>query len=147
MLTAELGDALADPDADLTVFAPNDAAFMRLAKNLGWDMQGGEEGAWLFLVGALTELGGEDGPIPVLTAILLYHVAPESLTFFDIIIKSIFGSTIETLQGATIRPFFFVLEDNEPDLQDPFLFVPFNVQASNGIIHTIGRVLIPVDLP
>ena len=34
--TAGLVDALAAVDADLTVFAPNDAAFVRLARDLGF---------------------------------------------------------------------------------------------------------------
>lgn len=93
---------------------------------------------------ALTELGGDDGPIPVLTNILLYHVAPESLRPFDVI----FSPEIPTLlKGAVIRPRLFRLRDNDPDLRDPFLFFPINIRADNGIIHTISRVLIPVDLP
>jgi uncharacterized surface protein with fasciclin (FAS1) repeats len=145
VLTAGLEGALADESADLTVFAPNDFAFKRLAYDLGCEC-GSEEEAWNFLVEVLTDLG-EGDPIPVLTDILTYHVAPESLSVFDVIIYSVFGIDIQTLQGATITPFFFRFIDNEPDLGDPFLFWPFNVQASNGIIHTVTRVLIPVDLP
>ena len=145
VIAADLADALADPNADLTVFAPNDFAFMRLASDLGWDGNGGEKGAWNAIVGVLTELGGGD-PIPVLTTILTYHVAPESLTFIDVIILSFFGETITTLQGGEITPRFFKLVDNDPDFRDPFLFVPFNVRVDNGVIHTISRVLIPVDL-
>ena len=107
VLTAELAEALADPNADYTLFAPNDRAFIRLARDLGyegWD----EEETWLFLVDALTELGGGD-PIPVLTDILLYHVGGESLDFIDVLM--------------------------------------FNVYLSNGIVHTINRVLIPLELP
>ncbi len=36
VITAELVDALADDTADLTVFAPNDLAFVRLARDLGY---------------------------------------------------------------------------------------------------------------
>ena len=139
--TAGLVDALDNPDDRLTVFAPNDAAFVRLARDFGY--VGSNEGeAWNFLVETLTEVGGGD-PIPVLTDVLLYHVAPKRLSLLQVI----FAQQIETLQGATSKPFFIIFRDNEPDLRNPKLFYPFNLRATNGIIHTINRVLIPVDLP
>jgi uncharacterized surface protein with fasciclin (FAS1) repeats len=142
VVAADLAEALADPTIDVTVFAPNDLAFIRTARDLGY--RGfSEEGAWNFLVGALTELGGDGGPIPVLTQILLYHVAPERLGPFQVI----FSREITTLQGGVIRPRIFRLRDNEPDLSDPYLFFPLDVQAENGVIHTINRVLIPIDIP
>ncbi len=144
--TAGLVDALADPDAELTLFAPNDYAFIRLARDLGFEGFG-EEAAWDFLVEALTGLGDGD-PIPVLTDVLSYHVAPDSVSLIDVLIQSFLGNTLPTLlEGATIKPFFVVLIDNEPDLDNPFVFLPINVKTGNGIVHTITRVLIPLDLP
>ena len=146
VVTADLADALADPNAELTVFAPNDRAFVRLARDLGYEGGYDEEAAWNYLVGALTELGGGD-PIPVLTDVLLYHVAPGDLRPLDLILATIFGGQIETLLGATIRPFFFILVDNDPDLRNPFVVRPIDIEASNGRIHAISRVLAPIDLP
>ena len=145
VIAADLVGPLADPTADLTVFSPNDAAFIRLARDFGyegWD----EAGAWDAIVAALTELGGGD-PIPVLTDVLLYHVAPDRVSAFEFILLSFFGMPIETLQGGEFQPFFFRLIDNEPDLRDPTLAFPLNLHLENGYIHTITRVLIPVDLP
>ena len=143
--TANLVGAVADPNASLTVFAPNDRAFLRLANDLGY-VGNDESGAWDFLVEALTGLGGGN-PIPVLQDVLLYHVVGKKVSLFDVVILSIFRKNITTLQGATITPRFFRLVDNEPDLRDPRVRRPINLRASNGIIHGINRVLIPINLP
>ena len=145
VVTAGLAEALADENANLTVFAPNDRAFIRLARDLGYDGSD-EAGAWEFLVAALTDLGGGD-PIPVLTDVLLYHVAPDRIGVFRFFLAALFRVEIPTLLGPTVRPFLFGLVDNEPDLRNPRLRIPVNIRASNGIIHTISRVLIPLDLP
>ena len=144
--TANLVSAVADPAANLTVFAPNDRAFLRLATDLGFTGTT-ESGAWTFLVGALTQLGNGN-PVPVLTNVLLYHVAGERLTAFNVIVRSITGTRIDTLlAGATIRPFFLTLVDNDPNIANPVLTLPINRNASNGIIHGVNRVLLPIDLP
>lgn len=144
--TANLVAAVSNPTASLTVFAPNDRAFLRLARDLGFTGTT-EAAAWQFLVGALTQLGNGD-PIPVLTNVLLYHVVGERITAFDVIIRSFTGARITTLlAGATIRPFFLRLIDNDPSIADPLLTLPINLRASNGIIHGVSRVLLPVDLP
>ena len=142
----DLADALADPDAELTVFAPNDAAFVRLAKDLGYEGGYNETEAWKYLVAALAGLGDGD-PVPVLTDILLYHVVAGDVRPVDLILSTIFGRDITTLLGATIRPFFIFLIDNEPGIRDARVTFPLDIEASNGRIHTVNRVLIPVDLP
>lgn len=146
VVTADLADALADPEAELTVFAPNDAAFVRLARDLGYVGGYNETEAWKYLVAALTGLGDGD-PVPVLTDILLYHVVAGDVRPVDLILSTIFGRDITTLLGATIRPFFIFLIDNEPDIRNARVGFPLDIEASNGRIHTVTRVLIPVDLP
>lgn len=141
VLAAGLDTALADPTFDGTLFAPNDLAFIFLARDLGYTGFSEDE-AFTTIVDALTGLGGGD-PIPLLTDILLYHVSPDNLRPLQVI----FANSIDTLQGATITPRLIRLQDNEPDLRDPFLFIPLNVRASNGRLHTITRVLLPIDVP
>lgn len=149
VLAADLGDALADPNASLTVWAPNDRAFIRLAQDLGY---GGsdEAGAFDAIVAFLSGLPG--GLLPNLTAVLTYHVTPGERNVFQVV----FTRQFPTLQGATIdhevsfAAFFngniLKLRDQDPGLADPSLTFPLQVNASNGVIHTIDRVLIPVNL-
>jgi uncharacterized surface protein with fasciclin (FAS1) repeats len=143
VLTAGLQGALADQSASITVFAPTDAAFMRTARDLGFTGSTEAE-AWSFLVTALTGLGGGD-PVPVLTSILLYHVAPGVLTPGDVL-SSTEISTL--LSGAVVRPHpVRMLRDNDPDLRDPRLLPNrLNIWAQNGVIHAIDRVLIPINI-
>lgn len=145
LTAADLVNAVADPQANLTVFAPNDAAFIRLANDLGY-VGNDESDAWDFLVTALTQLGNGD-PIPVLTDVLLYHVVPERIGLIGVIIRSFFRVDIDTaLTGVTITPRYFVLRDKDPEIANPRVRWPLNIFASNGVIHTIDRVLLPIDL-
>lgn len=140
-IAANLVGALDDPSASLTVFAPNDRAFVLLARDLGftaWD----EAGAWQFLVSALTQLGNGD-PIPVLTNVLLYHVAPGRLGIWDVALSS----KVTTLLGSDFGVRLVRLVDADPDIKNPtVLALGSNITASNGIVHTISRVLLPINL-
>ena len=139
LFNAGLGEALADPEADLTVFAPTDAAFIGAAQALGFE--GSDEGeAFAFIVEALTLLGGGD-PIPLLQTVLGYHVVPESLQSAQVL----GADSITTLIGAALGVDFAKLVDLEPDLPNAG-FEALDIQASNGVVHVIDGVLIPADL-
>lgn len=139
--TAGLVDALNDPAAKLTVFAPNDRAFVWLARDLGFEGRD-EAGAWDYLVGALTGLGNGD-PVPVLKNVLLYHVAPEALGIFDVA----FSNKVDTLLGTSFGVKFVVLVDADPDFRSAVVLPrSSNIEASNGVVHTISRVLLPIDI-
>lgn len=136
---AELTGALDDAHADLTTFAPVDQAFINLANALGY-AGSDEEGAFGYLVEALTLLGGGD-PIPLLADILLYHVAPESLQASQVLS----ATQIDTLLGATIGVDGAALVDNDPDIPNPNI-IDTDIQAANGVVHVIDGVLIPADV-
>ncbi len=130
-------------DLDVTVFAPNDRAFLRLARDLGFEGHG-EEAAWNFIVGALVDvLGSEATALAVLTDVLTYHVSPDNIPVFGVLWRK---GPIDTLNGETIGGKFLRLADNDPGLRDPRVTFPLQVNASNGVIHTIDRVLLPVNL-
>ncbi len=140
VITAGLAAALDDPTADLTVFAPNDAAFVGLAQTLGFTGTSESE-AFAYLVEALTLLSGGSDPVPLLTDILLYHVAPGSLFAADVLA----AESITTLLGADVGVSGTTLVDGDQDLTDPNI-IAVNVEASNGVVHVIDGVLIPVDV-
>ena len=144
LIAADLVGAVDDAAADLTVFAPTDQGFVRLARDLGYAESGyNEAGAFAYIVEQLTVLGGGD-PIPVLTDVLLYHVSPGS-TFYG----SLRGQVTEvpTLLGASITAEGRTLVDAAPGLENPRIKNPLtDIQASNGVIHGINRVLIPLDI-
>ena len=142
VLATKLDGALSDPEAKLTVFAPNDKAFIRTAQSLGYTGSS-EQGTWNFLVGAFTNLGKGD-PIPVLKNVLLYHVAEGRLSSSRVLEKS----SIKTLLGERFKVDGIKLIDKDPDIPNPRLNLDaLDMKAGDGIIHGITRVLIPINIP
>jgi uncharacterized surface protein with fasciclin (FAS1) repeats len=141
--------ALANPDAALTVFAPNDRAFQVLAHDLTGRWYRTEQGVVNGIVGAL----GADA-IDTLETVLLYHVLPGKVTFAQA--KALSGTSVATVLGPTIKLRYYpwvktlVLVDKDPTDLNPWVVnSKRNIETSNGksIIHGIALVLRPADLP
>jgi len=142
LTAADLTGVLDDPNADLTAFAPTDGAFVALSQSLGYG-DNDEAGAFSYLVDALRLLNGGNDPIELLTTVLTYHVAGQSLQASQVVT----ADEITTLQGGTIGVDAENLKliDADPDIADPGL-VATDIQAANGIIHVLDGVLLPADL-
>ncbi|MGJ8605898.1 MAG: fasciclin domain-containing protein [Marivita sp.] len=140
LTAAGLTRALDDPDSALTVFAPNDAAFVATAQTLGFEGSD-EAGAFDYIVQAVTLLSQGANPVPLLSDILLYHVAPGVLDA-DAVLGA---SSIQTLLGVDLGVEGAALVDADPDLPDATI-ITTDIAATNGIVHVIDGVLIPVDL-
>ena len=117
-----LDEAVDDPDASLTVFTPSDAAFALV------------DGDFVNYLSANTD---------ILSLILTYHVVAGVLTSQDLVAHP--APTVVTLAEQTITPDVrtegLVLENvnNVPALVE----LP-DVQASNGMVHAINKVLVPL---
>jgi len=108
-----------------TVFAPNDAAFLKLG------LAPTESGTVSALVGAL----GVDG----VRQVLLYHVARGARGAEDVVP----ATRIKTLQGS-----FITKESGSTTLSDAVgrdvqIIAPFDLRLANGYIHTVDQVLLP----
>jgi len=139
LVATGLADAVASTD-DITVLAPNDWAFIRLARDLGyagWD----EAGALGFLIEAT---GFESAERPgILADVLLYHVAPGAQELNELR----FDRDVETLlEGKTFDVTFWRVIDNDRNDRNPIFRRPSNIEATNGIVHTVNQVLRPIDL-
>ena len=54
------------------------------------------------------------------------------------------AGSLTMANGGTVRPRGLFLRDETPALRDPRLVLSgLNIQATNGVIHTINRVLVP----
>ncbi|KQX05361.1 MULTISPECIES: fasciclin domain-containing protein [unclassified Leifsonia] len=124
---------LADTSTKFTVFAPNDRAFARLVKDLTGTAPASEAAALTTITGAFT--------IDEIKNILLYHVvAGKALSP----VKVIFAGKLTMANGGIVKPRLITLRDESPTLKDPKLVLrAINIKASNGVIHTIDRVLVP----
>lgn len=130
-------EALSDPEAELTVFAPTDAAFAALAETLG------EEA----FAGVLADQ-------VALTDILLYHVLDGAVTSSDLVALldaeaeatgSEDGATyidVPTLNGQ----YLYIARDADGVItidNNVLSLEMVDIEASNGVIHVVDAVLLP----
>ncbi|MEX0319267.1 MAG: fasciclin domain-containing protein [Ruegeria sp.] len=146
VIAAGLADTLNSDDVALTVFAPNDAAFIGLAQTLGF--KGSDEnGALSYIIEALTLLGGGD-PVPLLSEILKYHVVDGKFNL-EAVAGLGNGAAIGTLQGGDLKLNLASmppsLGDADDGIHDPGL-IAFDIKATNGIIHVLDGVLLPISV-
>lgn len=134
VLYTGLEGVLGDPNASLTVFAPNDRAFLTLVKDLTGVAPASEADALTTIVAALSR--------DQITNVLLYHATAGNLGKVDVNR----AKSLTMANGGIVNPRGVNLRD-EGALTDPRIVrSASDIQASNGVIHTIDRVLIPGNL-
>ena len=128
-----LAPTLADESNTFTVFAPNDRAFKRLVADLSGTYPASEKAALDAILATFT--------VDQIRNVLLYHVvAGKKLSPLQVL----FAGRLTMANGGTVRPRGLFLRDETPALRDPRLLLSgINIQATNGVIHTINRVLVP----
>ena len=133
VLATGLDGALADTSQKYTVFAPDDRAFLRLVTDLTGTAPASEAEALTTITSAFSADQIEN--------ILLYHVvAGKKLSPLRVLT----ARSLTMANGGTVQPRGIKLRDESPQLTDPRLVLrKINIQASNGVIHTIDRVLVP----
>jgi len=128
-----------DPDAELTVFAPNDQAFINLAQDLGYD--GDDEAGALETILTASAEADPDNPLALLEGVLTFHISPGAQDA-----DAVLGADqVETLQGTALGVEGTQLIDQDPDAATANI-IATDVAASNGVAHVIDEVLLPIDL-
>jgi uncharacterized surface protein with fasciclin (FAS1) repeats len=115
--SAGLAGALSKPGANLTVFAPTDAAFAKVPK------------------ATLAKLGKDK---KALQAVLLYHVVKGKVPAAKVVTLN--GKSATTLNGAPVK---IAVRGGSVYLNGNTKVITTDVKASNGIIHVIDKVLLP----
>ena len=124
---AGLQDALSDPGATLTVFAPTNEAFEAALASLGLTAE---------------ELLADT---ETLTAILTYHVLGDVVTSSDIVAAGTEEIPVEMLSGEELV--VAVGDDGTVGFVDQTATVTMaDIEASNGVIHVIDAVLLPPSM-
>lgn len=134
VVAAGLAGALSG--GEWTVFAPNDRAFGRLVTELSGTAPASEAETFA----TVAAVAG-----PLLDEILLHHVIAGDTLSRTEVTRSRSIDVASTLGPIPVRG--VNLRDADPDLIDPKMIPSASdIAASNGVIHTIDRVLLPIDV-
>ena len=117
---AGLVDALSDASASLTVFAPTEEAFAALPD------------------GALDALLADPD---ALANVLTYHVIDSEVGVSAAL--DLAPTTVETLQGSDVA---LTVRADDYLYVNMAKVVDYDIEASNGVIHVVDSVLMPLDL-
>ncbi|MCU4177552.1 fasciclin domain-containing protein [Carboxylicivirga sp. N1Y90] len=119
-----LDDDLAADNSDFTVFAPTNAAFVALLEELDVN-------------------GLDDIPNEVLTEVLLYHVVAGGKKAS--MIESGYYSSLSSgpSEGYTLS---FYVDMTMGKINDRASIIQTDIEADNGIIHVIDKVILPMSI-
>lgn len=124
MLEAGLGEMFTNGTDQYTVFAPTNDAFYALYRAQGVD-------------------GIRDLPASLVASVLKYHVTDGRRASNSVLPNNDNSKEIETLlDGAT---FFVDMNGNIDAIGNDATIIAADVSASNGIIHVINTVLLPIE--
>jgi uncharacterized surface protein with fasciclin (FAS1) repeats len=130
--TAGLDGVLDGEGVQYTVFAPTNAAFEKVATELGF---GGD------VLALATFLVEND----LLDDVLLYHVT-DGRRFSNSVVNKNNSKAIETLLGAYVSSTpMGMLVDVAPSTSNASI-IAADISASNGVVHVIDNVLVPLDV-
>lgn len=117
---ANLIDAVADKDAQLTVFAPTNEAFTNLLSDLG--------------ASSLDDIPTED-----LKSILLYHVIGSKAMSSDL--ESGYFPTLSTSNDNNMS--MYIKVDGGVYINKNTMVTTPDIEADNGVIHVVDKVILP----
>jgi len=144
LLFPDLVAAASDPNAQLTVFLPNDGAFRRLV----YDVTGTWYRSEQKIFDAVASLGTD-----TVKQVLQYHIVGSSIPFSAALKAD--GAKLDTLlPGGQIevdvrhhKPRIKLIDADTNDRDARVVRADVGGAAANGYAHGIDRVLRPIDLP
>ncbi|HYQ58040.1 MAG TPA: fasciclin domain-containing protein [Draconibacterium sp.] len=120
LMKADLVGAVADSEAELTVFAPTNDAFTALLSDLGASSL-------------------DDIPVATLTDILLYHVIGNKAMSTDL--ASGYFPTLSTFSDNNLS--IYIEVGDGVMINGSTMVTTADIEADNGVIHVVDKVILP----